>query len=130
MLVDTLLYLIIGSYLHRVVPSKFGQRLPWNFFFKYFSFSRSSSEFEDAQQHLAPLSANPDRFERGPEGDDQKSGIRVRQLRKTFAGGQVVAVDGLDVDRFPGEVFALLGPNDAGKVIDILAFICFLLHCS
>jgi ABC-2 type transport system ATP-binding protein len=39
--------------------------------------------------------------------------IRIRGLRKTF--GDVVAVDGLDLDVAAGEILALLGPNGAGK---------------
>ncbi|WP_116952763.1 ABC transporter ATP-binding protein [Jiangella endophytica] len=43
--------------------------------------------------------------------------IRVRGLRKTYAG--VAAVDGLDLDVAHGEVFALLGPNGAGKTTTV-----------
>jgi sodium transport system ATP-binding protein len=42
----------------------------------------------------------------------------VRQLRKDFfdeARGEVHAVDGLDFECHPGEVFGLLGANGAGK---------------
>ena len=43
--------------------------------------------------------------------------LRVRGLRKSF--GEVVAVDGLDLDVHPGECFGLLGPNGAGKTTTI-----------
>ncbi|SEF94470.1 ABC-2 type transport system ATP-binding protein [Actinacidiphila yanglinensis] len=43
------------------------------------------------------------------EGD----AVRVRGLRKRY--GDVVALDGLDLDIRAGEVFGLLGPNGAGK---------------
>ena len=39
--------------------------------------------------------------------------IRVRGLTKRY--GDVQAVDGIDFDVAPGEVFGLLGPNGAGK---------------
>ena len=39
----------------------------------------------------------------------------IRQLRKSY--GEVVAVDGLDLEIRPGECFGLLGPN---AVIDAL----------
>jgi ABC-2 type transport system ATP-binding protein len=39
--------------------------------------------------------------------------IQVRGLRKTY--GDLVAVDGVDVSAFAGEIFGLLGPNGAGK---------------
>jgi len=43
--------------------------------------------------------------------------IRVRGLRKAY--GDVVAVDGIDLDVAAGEVFALLGPNGAGKTTTV-----------
>jgi ABC-2 type transport system ATP-binding protein len=43
--------------------------------------------------------------------------LRVRGLRKAF--GEVIAVDGLDLEISPGECFGLLGPNGAGKTTTI-----------
>ncbi|NHA68898.1 ATP-binding cassette domain-containing protein, partial [Phycicoccus flavus] len=43
--------------------------------------------------------------------------IRVRGLHKTYGGHR--AVDGLDLDVHPGEVFSLLGPNGAGKTTTV-----------
>jgi ABC-2 type transport system ATP-binding protein len=43
--------------------------------------------------------------------------IRVRGLRKAY--GDLVAVDGVDLDVAAGEVFALLGPNGAGKTTTV-----------
>ena len=39
--------------------------------------------------------------------------ISARSLVKRF--GELVAVDGIDVDVYPGEAFGFLGPNGAGK---------------
>ncbi|MFI5356727.1 MAG: ATP-binding cassette domain-containing protein [Opitutales bacterium] len=41
------------------------------------------------------------------------SSIRTTGLRRTF--GDLVAVDGLDLDIAPGEIFGLVGPDGAGK---------------
>ena len=44
--------------------------------------------------------------------------IRARGLTKIYmagAGGDVVAVDGIDLEIFSGEIYGLLGPNGAGK---------------
>src|SRR6266487_6292992 len=44
--------------------------------------------------------------------------IHVENLTKSFRDlrrGQVMAVDHVSFDAFPGEVFGLLGPNGAGK---------------
>ncbi len=43
--------------------------------------------------------------------------IRVRGLRKSY--GDLVAVDGVDLDVAAGEIFALLGPNGAGKTTTV-----------
>jgi ABC-type multidrug transport system ATPase subunit len=43
--------------------------------------------------------------------------IRVRGLVKRY--GDVRAVDGIDFDVAPGEVFGLLGPNGAGKTTTV-----------
>jgi ABC-2 type transport system ATP-binding protein len=43
--------------------------------------------------------------------------LRVRGLRKAY--GDVVAVDGIALDAYPGECFSLLGPNGAGKTTTI-----------
>jgi ABC-2 type transport system ATP-binding protein len=43
--------------------------------------------------------------------------LLVRGLRKRY--GEVVAVDGLDLEIGPGECFGLLGPNGAGKTTTI-----------
>ncbi len=41
--------------------------------------------------------------------------IRTLGLTKVYAGSNVRAVDGLDLDVGTGEIFGLLGPNGAGK---------------
>jgi ABC-2 type transport system ATP-binding protein len=41
--------------------------------------------------------------------------IRTERLTKVYAGSELKAVDGLDLEVEPGEIFGLLGPNGAGK---------------
>jgi ABC-2 type transport system ATP-binding protein len=50
-------------------------------------------------------------------GSPAPSPLLLRQLRKAY--GDVVAVDGLDLEVRPGECFGLLGPNGAGKTTTI-----------
>jgi ABC-2 type transport system ATP-binding protein len=52
-----------------------------------------------------------------PISDQSAPSLLLRGLRKTF--GDVVAVDGLDLEVARGECFGLLGPNGAGKTTTI-----------
>lgn len=70
--------------------------------------------------------AAPRKHERGrpvPPAPDPAGGgaplpISTRGLTKRY--GDLVAVDGLDLDVVPGEIFGLLGQNGAGKTTTIL----------
>ena len=63
----------------------------------------------DATSSLEKVEASAERW-RGPS-------LRIRGLRKAY--GDVQAVDGLDLEVYPGECFGLLGPNGAGKTTTI-----------
>jgi ABC-2 type transport system ATP-binding protein len=45
--------------------------------------------------------------------------IRTEQLTKTYPGADFAAVDKLDLEVRPGEIFGLLGPNGAGKTTTV-----------
>ena len=48
-------------------------------------------------------------------------GVRIRGLRKRY--GDTIALDGLDLDAYPGQILGVAGPNGAGKstMVKILA---------
>jgi ABC-2 type transport system ATP-binding protein len=50
---------------------------------------------------------------------DGDNGIEVRDLVRVFKGG-VRAVDGIDLQVAPGEIYGFLGPNGAGKSTTVL----------
>jgi ABC-2 type transport system ATP-binding protein len=54
----------------------------------------------------------------------EPAAIEAQGLRKRF--GQVVALDGVDVEVAPGQVFGLLGPNGAGKTTTVRTLITLL----
>jgi ABC-2 type transport system ATP-binding protein len=51
--------------------------------------------------------------------DDARNGIEVESLVRVFKGG-VRAVDGIDLQVAPGEIYGFLGPNGAGKSTTVL----------
>jgi ABC-2 type transport system ATP-binding protein len=62
----------------------------------------------------------PSRRQRGGKAgqDGPQPIVRTAGLTKRY--GEILAVDGLDLEVRPGEVFGLLGPNGAGKTTTIL----------
>ena len=50
--------------------------------------------------------------------------IETKQLTKTY--GSLKAVDSLDINVEPGEIFGLLGPNGAGKTT-VVSMLCTIL---
>jgi ABC-2 type transport system ATP-binding protein len=57
---------------------------------------------------------------RGAERANAQTGvIRTEQLTKVYPGTDFAAVDHLDLDVRPGEIFGLLGPNGAGKTTTV-----------
>jgi ABC-2 type transport system ATP-binding protein len=55
-----------------------------------------------------------------PSGVTASTGvIRTRELTKVYRGTDFAAVDRLDLDVRPGEIFGLLGPNGAGKTTTV-----------
>ena len=127
---DTILYWAIGLYLDKVIKTETGVRLPWYFpltpsFWKGHSTKELSDEDikllkgEDSKRRREMAeNLNMEPTDPALQGQlDQGFAMKVRGLRKHF--DDKVAVDGLDLDMFKGQIFALLGHNGAGKTTTI-----------
>ena len=107
---------LLSTYLNRVIKQDYGQALPW-----YFPFSSNywcpstDTQTEESMDDIdedpdVPYEPVPDTLKR--QREEGKS-IEIRNLEKTF--GDKVAVNGLSLSMYSGQITALLGHNGAGK---------------
>ncbi|GAB6030175.1 hypothetical protein CHUAL_005851 [Chamberlinius hualienensis] len=126
LVVDTLLYGFLAFYFDNVIPGEYGRkRPPWFIFMPSFwcpkraKFNRinrcsvgiANQAFVDDNQ------ANPN-FERVTEDLIGKEVLRISNIRKVYSSCRkpnVVAVDGISLDMYEGQITAILGHNGAGK---------------
>ncbi|TMW59992.1 hypothetical protein Poli38472_000034 [Pythium oligandrum] len=130
---DSILYTIIGLYLEKVVPKTHGTTEKWYFpvMPSYWRRRRQAQEngvnltqndgadldvdvdvmAVQMDSNIEPVSA--DLVEQELRGEV----LRVSDLRKVFQvpGGEKVAVDGLQLNMYSGQITCLLGHNGAGK---------------
>ena len=100
-------------YLDKVWPNNVGQtQPPWFPFLPSYWFPAKGRGAAPAEAAPAAAGAGNEYIETVQAGAARPS-IEVKGLTKRF--GQFTAVNGLDVDMYPGEVTALLGHNGAGK---------------
>jgi ABC-type multidrug transport system fused ATPase/permease subunit len=142
---DCALYLLLAWYFDRVLPKEYGTHLPWHFPF-HASYWRGSDDWDaspsrrfavvphvgESQVLTDPLLESGERAEGGRDGEGDgdkvryepvppelrdRVGVRIRSLRKAF--GEMVAVSGLTLDLYRGQIFVLLGKNGAGKTTTV-----------
>ncbi|XP_059149270.1 phospholipid-transporting ATPase ABCA1-like [Physella acuta] len=112
MMFNTVFNVFCVWYISNVFPGEYGIAKPLNFLFTR-SYWVPTGVDEGQIPTIPPQDENY--FEK-PEGD-LKSGIQVRNLIKMF--GQEVAVAGLSMDVYEGQITVLLGHNGAGKTTTI-----------
>ncbi|KAG7503728.1 ATP-binding cassette sub-family A member 12 [Solea senegalensis] len=132
MVIDSILYFVIGAYIRMVFPGKYGIPAPWYFPFKS-SFwtdlccsihsNTGSSKgllFTNVMQKNQPvLSDNKGKgkntlsFQAGEDFSELPIGVVLHSLSKIY--GDRVAIENLNVSFHEGHVTSLLGHNGAGK---------------
>ncbi|KAK3090139.1 hypothetical protein FSP39_009459 [Pinctada imbricata] len=119
MLMDSIIYGILTWYIEAVFPGQYGIPRPW-----YFPMQRSYW----CGQHVA-IETDPQLFsedydkegkpiEEEPEG--RILGVAIRHLKKVYSQGKKVAVDGLSLNFYEGQITSFLGHNGAGKTTTIM----------
>jgi ATP-binding cassette, subfamily A (ABC1), member 3 len=115
-MVDLVLYVLLALYLDRVLPSKYGVKLPFYFvclpsYYNCSCFSEraevNSDEHNDADKPSSQFFESIGGRAHGPVA------VAIQNLTKKF--GSKVAVNSLSIDMYEGEIFCLLGSNGAGK---------------
>ena len=128
---DCIIYWLLALYLDKVIKTETGVSLRWYFPFTP-SFWKGHASGQELSAEAAELLREEDEKRRRSMMENQNiepidqslmsqiengQAMKVRGLRKHF--DDKVAVDGLDLDMFKGQIFALLGHNGAGKTTTI-----------
>jgi ATP-binding cassette subfamily A (ABC1) protein 3 len=131
LLFDSLLYLFIGYYLQNVLSHEYGVRRKWNFLCTksfWIKAKKSKPKLESVKEKLLIKANTGDDFEderayqeRLNDGDC----LKIENLKKEFDDGKV-AIDGLSLNLYKNEIFALLGHNGAGKSTTITYYLGYM----
>ncbi|XP_008111746.2 glucosylceramide transporter ABCA12 isoform X1 [Anolis carolinensis] len=134
-LMDSFIYLILGWYIRKVFPGKYGMAAPWYFpllpsywaeccgynplwsektkdyFFRDFFF-RKQPEFPEKMYTQSALPSNLE-----PEPTNLKVGVSLHGITKIYESK--AAVQNLSLNFYEGNITSLLGHNGAGKTTTI-----------
>ncbi|XP_070693444.1 phospholipid-transporting ATPase ABCA1b [Pempheris klunzingeri] len=113
MYVDSFLYGVLTWYLEAVFPGQYGIPRPW-----YFPFTKSYW-FGDkiGKSNKVPLNrrGNPGAVCIEEEPTHMDPGVYIENLVKVYRHGKKLAVDGLTLGFYEGQITSFLGHNGAGK---------------
>ncbi|XP_044222425.1 glucosylceramide transporter ABCA12 [Thunnus albacares] len=132
MLIDSMLYFIVGGYIRMVFPGKYGIPAPWYFPFKasfwmdlcccFKSQSKGGKGrlFTNIMHKNQPVfpgdkgkGKNTLSCQAGEDFSELSEGVALHGLTKIY--GDRVAIENLNVSFYEGHVTSLLGHNGAGK---------------
>ncbi|KAM8950936.1 ATP-binding cassette sub-family A member 17-like isoform 3-T4 [Lycaon pictus] len=117
LVLDSVLYGLVAWYVEAVLPGEYGIPKPWYFFVMPSHWQgRSSSLTRSVLDMGDPDKASESKFIQ-EEPTDLAKGIEIRQLYKVYQTGKSkhVAVKGLTMNLYQGQITVLLGHNGAGK---------------
>ncbi|XP_059142657.1 phospholipid-transporting ATPase ABCA3-like [Physella acuta] len=108
---NTIFNIFLLWYINNIYPGQYGIPRPYNFFLTR-DYWRPPKEILEV---TATPAEDPEFFE--PPPSNLKPGIVVRKLFKMF--GNKIAVNGINIDLYEGQITVLLGHNGAGKTTTI-----------
>ncbi|KAJ4944100.1 hypothetical protein JOQ06_012646 [Pogonophryne albipinna] len=108
MLFDAVLYGIMTWYFEAVFPGQYGIPRPWYFPFtkSYWCGEKENPNISTLCQRRATLKEEPSHIE---------PGVYIENLVKVYSHGNKLAVDGLSLRFYKGQITSFLGHNGAGK---------------
>ncbi|KAM6396101.1 phospholipid-transporting ATPase ABCA7 [Rhynochetos jubatus] len=113
LLLDAGLYGLATWYLEGVFPGQYGIPRPWNFPFLKSYWLGEPSSARPPPHPTSPLAAPQVLVEEPPA--QLQPGVSIRNLVKVYHHSSRVAVNGLSLDFYEGQITSFLGHNGAGK---------------
>ncbi|KAG7256144.1 hypothetical protein CRUP_035701, partial [Coryphaenoides rupestris] len=113
MLADAVLYGVLTWYIEAVFPGQYGIPRPW-----YFPFTRTYWCGEKQNANMAATldkQGNADAVCVEEEPSHIEPGVYIKNLVKVYNHGNKLAVDGLTLGFYEGQITSFLGHNGAGK---------------
>ncbi|XP_072373374.1 phospholipid-transporting ATPase ABCA1-like [Scyliorhinus torazame] len=112
MIIDTFLYGVLTWYIEAVFPGQYGIPKPW-----CFPFTKSywcGDTVQNIKQTPSAKNANSQTCVE-EEPSHLKLGVSIQNLVKIYRSGKKLAVDGLSLSFYEGQITSFLGHNGAGK---------------
>ncbi|XP_049663821.1 phospholipid-transporting ATPase ABCA7 [Accipiter gentilis] len=113
LLLDAGLYGLATWYLEGVFPGQYGIPKPWNFPFLKSYWLGEPSSARHPPYPTSPFAAPQVLVEEPPA--QLQPGVSIRNLVKVYRNSSRVAVNGLSLDFYEGQITSFLGHNGAGK---------------
>uniref|UniRef100_A0A4W3GUE0 ATP-binding cassette sub-family A member 1-like n=1 Tax=Callorhinchus milii TaxID=7868 RepID=A0A4W3GUE0_CALMI len=111
MLLDAFIYWLLVLYIEAVFPGQYGIPKPWYFLVTKSYWCGSSSQNKEE----LTFQGKQDEGRFSPQPHNLKLGISIQNLVKIYKTGKKIAVDGLSVNFYEGQITSFLGHNGAGK---------------
>uniref|UniRef100_A0A8C5QZ00 ATP binding cassette subfamily A member 5 n=1 Tax=Leptobrachium leishanense TaxID=445787 RepID=A0A8C5QZ00_9ANUR len=129
LVVDSVMYLLLASYLDQILPGEYGLKRPPFFFMKPSYWSKRRRNYgELSESHFSSNLGLSEMVEPVSSELHGKEAIRIKCIHKSFKkeNKQVAALQGLTFSMYEGQITAVLGHSGTGKttLMNILCGLC------